>query len=136
MSNKRKYQYHKDGTLPENLSEYKFVFGSNTRGIHGKGAALVAKNKFGAEYGVGVGITGNSYAIPTKDHFLRTLPLEKIKHYINIFKDFTHNNPDLKFWVTSVGCGLAGYTAAQIAPYFKGCNTNCNFPHTWISYLE
>ena len=136
MPKLRKYKYHKDGTLPENLKEYIFVFGSNTRGAHGKGAAIVAKEQFGAEYGVGVGLTGRAYAIPTKDRYIRTLSLIEIKHYINLFRDFTHNRPDLKFWITGVGCGLAGYSSSQIAPYFSQCNTNCDFPHMWIPYLR
>lgn len=136
MPRQRKYMYHKDGTLPEDKREFIFVFGSNTRGAHGKGAALIAKDMFNAEYGVGVGYTGRSYAIPTKDRFMRPLSLPQIKFSIYLFKDFTHNRPDLKFWVTGVGCGLAGYSASQIAPYFADCNTNCSFPHTWIKYLK
>ena len=136
MPKLRKYKYHKDGTLPENIKDFILVFGSNTRGAHGKGAALIAKDLFGAEYGVGIGLTGRSYAIPTKDRFIRTLPLLNIKHYIEAFKDFTFNRPDVNFWITGVGCGLAGYSASQIAPYFIGCNTNCNFPHTWIQFLH
>ena len=136
MPRKTKYQYHKDGTLPENSSEWIFVFGSNLRGAHGKGAALVAKEKFGAEYGVPIGLTGRSYAIPTKDRYIRTLGLEQIKHYVDVFKDFTWNMPNLKFWVTAIGCGLAGYKDSDIAPMFRDCNTNCNFPHNWKQYLE
>jgi hypothetical protein len=136
MSKKRKYQYHKDGTLPENSSEWIFVFGSNLRGAHGKGAALIAKEQFGAEYGVPIGLTGKSYAIPTKDRYIRTLDLSQIKYYVQVFKDFTWNMPDMKFWVTGVGCGLAGYKPEQIAPMFKDSNINCNFPDVWRKYLE
>lgn len=136
MPKLRKYKYHKDNILPENTKEYIFVFGSNTRGAHGKGAALVAKEIFNAEYGIGIGLTGRSYAIPTKDRFIRTLPLNEIKHYINLFKDFTYNKPNLKFWITRVGCGLAGYKDEQIAPYFKDSNTNCVFPEQWVKFLH
>lgn len=76
------YTYHPDGTLPSSPKEYVFVFGSNTRGFHGKGAALVARNVFGAEYGVGIGITGRSYGIPTKDGNLQTLVINHIKSLI------------------------------------------------------
>lgn len=136
MPKLRKYKYHKDGTLPEDSKEYIFVFGSNLRGLHGKGAALVAKEKFGAELGIGIGLTGNSYAIPTKDRWIRSLSLIEIKHYINVFKDFTYNRPDSKFWVTGVGCGLAGFKNKEISILFRECNINCNFPDVWSPYLE
>lgn len=128
------YQYHKDGTLPK-TSDYIFVYGSNIAGRHGKGAALIAKEKFGAEYGVGIGLKGRSYAIPTKDKYLNTLPIPEISKYIEQFKEFTYSRPDLKFWVTSVGCGLAGYKAYDIAPLFRKSNFNCNFPSHWKQYL-
>jgi hypothetical protein len=130
------YTYHPDGTIPSSPKEYVFVFGSNTRGFHGKGAALVARNVFGAEYGVGIGITGRSYAIPTKDGSLQTLDINTINKYIHQFIEYTLNHPDIKFWVTGVGCGLAGYQAHQIAPLFKGCSSNCSFPEPWMEYLE
>ena len=82
------YTYHPDGTIPSSPKEYVFVFGSNTRGFHGKGAALVARNVFGAEYGVGIGITGRSYAIPTKDGSLQTLDINTINKYIHQFIEY------------------------------------------------
>jgi hypothetical protein len=87
-----------------------FVFGSNLAGRHGRGAALCAKNAHGAVYGVGVGRTGNAYAIPTKDERIRTLPLERIAPYVSAFLDYARANPDLEFEVTKIGCGLAGYS--------------------------
>ena len=95
-----------------------FVFGSNTRGAHGKAAALDAVKLFGAQYGVGLGIAGKSFAIPTKDAFLRTLDVVTINHYIQVFKTFVEANPHLTFYLTPIGCGLAGYSAADIAPLF------------------
>lgn len=136
MDKDLKYKYHKDGTLPVNKKEYIIVFGSNMAGRHGKGMALIAKERFGAEYGVGIGLTGRSYAIPTKDKYISTLPLDEIKHYINLFKDFTHNRHDLNFWVTGVGCGLAGFKNKEISILFRECNINCNFPDVWSPYLE
>jgi len=136
MTNKRKYSYHKDGTLPDITGDYIFVFGSNLRGIHGRGAALIAKKMFGAEYGVGVGYTGRSYAIPTKDYFIKTLALINIKQSIQSFSEFTNDHPNLRFWVTGVACGLAGYNFHEISPCFKDCNVNCNFPEHWSKYLE
>ena len=84
-----------------------FVFGSNEAGRHGLGAAKLAREKFGAVTGIGVGLRGNSYAIPTKDAELRILPLERIAQYVDDFIEFAKSNPALQFNVTEVGCGLA-----------------------------
>lgn len=113
--------------MPEEI----FVFGSNLAGRHGKGAALFAKNYHNAKYGVGIGRTGNAYAIPTKDENLRTLSLGDIKSYINDFLRYATNNQDLVFKVTRIGCGLAGYKDEQIAPMFSGAPSNCNLPSGW-----
>ena len=87
-----------------------FVFGSNLAGRHGKGAALHARQNCGAIYGQGEGLQGQSYAIPTKDARLRTLPLGIIAVHINNFILFARSRPDLEFEVTRIGCGLAGAT--------------------------
>ena len=108
-----------------------FVFGSNLAGRHGKGAALHARKHFGAIYGKGIGRQGQSYAIPTKDINLQTLPLTAVAGYINDFINYAINNPDLKFEVTRVGCGLAGYTDQQIAPLFRSAPSNCKMPEGW-----
>lgn len=108
-----------------------FVFGSNLSGRHGKGAALCARNKHGAVYGVGKGRTGNSYAIPTKGKNLKILPLDVIEEYVLEFIQYAKNNPDLEFQVTRIGCGLAGYNEGQISPMFKGSPSNCKLPHGW-----
>lgn len=104
-----------------------FVFGSNLAGRHGKGAALTAKKKYGAESGVGVGRTGNSYAIPTKDGDLKVLDLNTIHIFVSEFILYAKRNPDLTFRVTNIGCGLAGYKPEQIAPMFEGHPSNCIF---------
>lgn len=108
-----------------------FVFGSNLSGRHGKGAALYARQHHGAEYGVGIGRTGNAYAIPTKDARLATLPLEKIKLYVEQFISYARAHPELRFEVTRVGCGLAGYKDHQIAPLFESAPDNCALPDGW-----
>lgn len=108
-----------------------FVFGSNLAGRHGKGAALCAKLEHGAVYGVGVGRTGNSYAIPTKDGQLRILPLATISKYVAEFIAYAMENPSEKFQVTRIGCGLAGYTDSQIAPMFANAPENCDLPQGW-----
>lgn len=113
-----------------------FVFGSNLSGRHGKGAALHARQNCGAKYGVGVGRTGNAYAIPTKDEQIRTLPLERIVPHVADFIAYARAHPDLEFEVTRIGCGLAGYTDSQIAPMFKGVPSNCNLPVEWQKYVE
>jgi len=127
-------KFHKDGTLP--LNGEIFVFGSNLAGIHGAGAAKIAHQKFGAVYGSGMGLMGKSWAIPTKDNFLNTLTLSDIARHIHIFvNDAPKFFPEHKWFVTRVGCGLAGYTDDQIAPLFKGAR-NCSFAEAWRPYLE
>jgi hypothetical protein len=110
-----------------------FVFGSNLAGRHGKGAALCAREKHGAEYGVGVGRTGNSYAIPTKDASIRSLPLPRIADYVAEFLDYARAHPELEFEVTKIGCGLAGYREHEISPMFNGALMNCRLPDWWRS---
>ena len=101
-----------------------FVFGSNLAGRHGKGAALYAHNNHGAIYGQGVGLQGNSWAIPTKDENLKVLSFDKIEKYVKQFLKFAKRNKDYIFKLSNVGCGLAGYKPEQIAPLFKNCPDN------------
>lgn len=91
-----------------------FVFGSNEAGIHGGGAAKIAREKFGAIYGVPFGLMGQSFAIPTKDENLKTLLLSNIQNYLVSFIKFAIDSPQLKFYLTKIGCGLAGYTTNDI----------------------
>ncbi|KXS10399.1 hypothetical protein M427DRAFT_62375 [Gonapodya prolifera JEL478] len=126
--------YHADGTLPGNNAV--FVFGSNLGGKHGKGAALVASKRFGAVRGVGEGRTGDSYAIPTKDARLKVLPVTRIAEAATRFLEYAKANPDVSFWVTRIGCGLAGFTDAQMAPLFRGAGPNCNFAQEWEPFLK
>lgn len=105
-----------------------FVFGSNQAGRHGRGAALTAVKQHGAIYGQGFGRQGNSYAIPTKDYKLKPLPLSMIEWYISRFLGYARNNPDLEFFLTPIGTGLAGFTPADIAPMFKDSPKNINLP--------
>lgn len=108
-----------------------FVFGSNLAGRHGAGAALFARHNFGAVYGKGTGLQGLSYAIPTKDQNIRTMPLPDIKEHVDNFIAFATDNQWMTFNVTRIGCGLAGYTDDQIAPMFKGAPINCKLPQGW-----
>jgi len=113
-----------------------FVFGSNLAGRHGKNAALFARQNHGARYGVGIGPTGNAYAIPTKDAKLKTLPLSIIASHVRDFLEYARSHPELTFEVTAIGTGLAGYSHDQIAPMFKGAPANCTLPSQWQSILE
>ena len=88
-----------------------FVFGSNLAGMHGGGAAYAAFKKFGAVWGCG--LQGQSYAIPTMQGGVET-----IKPYVDEFIDFARSRPDLFFYVTRIGCGIAGFADAEIAPLF------------------
>lgn len=91
-----------------------FVFGSNLAGHHGGGAARIAIERFGAVWGQGVGIQGKSYAIPTMQG-----PVETLQPYVDAFIEFAKRNPDLRFLVTPIGCGIAGFKPADIAPLFQ-----------------
>jgi len=107
---------------PERITSLKpgfiFTFGSNEAGRHGKGAAKQAL-RWGAVYFRGVGLQGQTYAIPTKDKSIKTLLLAKIQTYVEEFIDFAIAHPDLTFLVVEIGCKLAGYKPEQIAPLFK-----------------
>lgn len=118
------------------MAEAIFVFGSNTAGRHGKGAALHARREHGAIYGQGHGLQGNAYAIPTKDERLQTLPLDVIERHVKGFLKYAEGRPDLTFNVTAIGTGLAGYSHDQIAPMFKGFTPNCNMPDEWQGLLS
>lgn len=106
-----------------------FVFGSNLAGRHGKGAAKFALDNRGAIYGQGIGLQGRSYAIPTKDENIRTLPLSEIKKYIDEFLVFASANPHMQFSITRIGCGFAGYKwDSDIRPMFPDIlPKNCDF---------
>lgn len=103
---------------PENITSLKpgeiFVFGSNLSGSHGGGAALAAYRKFGAVWGQGVGLQGQSYGIPTMHG-----GVAEIKPYVDEFIAFAQAHPELKFYVTRIGCGIAGFKVRQIAPLFR-----------------
>ncbi len=91
-----------------------FVFGSNLAGQHGGGAARLAYQKFGAVWGQGVGLQGQSYGIPTMQG-----GVESIRPYVDEFIEFAQRHPQLKFLVTEIGCGIAGFRVEEIAPLFE-----------------
>lgn len=132
-------RWHVDGTAPADGRV--FVFGSNLAGRHGKGAALLARQRFGAITGLGSGYQGwgpaHCYAIPTKDERLQVLPLEVIEGHVRDFLLFANAHPGLTFFVTRVGCALAGYKNADVAPLFAGAPmTRCSFAQEWRALLE
>ena len=108
-----------------------FVFGSNEGGIHGAGSALAAYKHHGAVWGVGHGLRGRCYGIPTKDARLKTLPLSKVEEYVRTFLLFAATMPNVEFNVVKIGCGLAGFSEAQIAPLFSEAPRNCKLPFGW-----
>ncbi len=111
-------------TTPEQITALEpnqvFVFGSNLAGIHGAGAARLAEKRFGAIHGTGCGLMGQSYGIATKGMRIETLPLRTIAHQVGIFLAFAAAHPEFEFLVTKIGCGLAGYTVAEIKTCFDG----------------
>lgn len=127
--------FHRNGELP--LGDEIFTFGSNSQGVHGAGAAKVALD-YGAKMGVGAGISGNTYAIATRDYTNRvmtTLPLLDVAISIEKFCQYTLDNPDKYFFVTAVGCGHAGFKEELIVPLFRTA-VNCNFPEHWEPLFE
>lgn len=114
-----------------------FCFGSNRAGKHGKGAALYARQHHGAIYGQGEGLQGTSYAIPTKDASIKTLPLDVIRLHVSRFLNCARNiRPDLTFRLTPIGCGLAGYKPEQIAPMFRDAPANVILPEEFKHVLS
>lgn len=109
-----------------------FVFGSNLAGRHGGGAAYAAYKKFGAVWGQGVGLFGQSYAIPTMQGGVDT-----IRPYVDEFIQFAKARPELKFYVTRIGCGIAGFRDADIAPLFAAALDlpNVILPRTFVANL-
>lgn len=110
-----------------------FVFGSNLAGSHGGGAALAAWKQFGAVMGQGVGLQGQSYAIPTMQGGVET-----IKPYTDEFIAFAASHPELTFLVTRIGCGIAGFSDSDIAPLFREALplSNVLLPRSFVKVLN
>jgi hypothetical protein len=122
---------------PDMISELKeneiFVFGSNLGGFHGGGAARAALNHFGAIWGQGVGLQGRSYAIPTMHG-----GVDVIKPYVDEFIAFAREHRELKFLVTPIGCGIAGFTVEDIAPLFADAidDENIILPEAFVKEIN
>ena len=112
-----------------------FVFGSNSAGIHGGGAAAYACKSLGAEWGVGEGPTGQCYALPTKDQHIQSRSLDDIRDSVNRFVSYATDHPDLIFQITRIGCGLAGFNDSEIAPMFTDAPDNCEFDSAWYQWI-
>ncbi len=110
-----------------------FVFGSNLGGFHGGGAARVALEQFGAVWGQGVGLQGQSYAIPTMHG-----GVDVIKPYVDKFIAFARDHRELKFLVTPIGCGIAGFAVEEIAPLFAAAidDENIILPESFVKVIE
>lgn len=129
------------GTLPDRITPSQvnvladgeiFVFGSNFQGAHKGGAARVAKEKFGAVWGIGEGLQGKSYAIPTMEG------LDNLAPAVQRFTSFAYQHTELKFFVTAIGCGIAGYQPEQVAPMFMdaACLRNVFLPLSFWKVLR
>lgn len=112
-----------------------FVFGSNEAGIHGLGAAKLAYEKHGARWGFSYGHMGDTFAIPTKDEDIQTLGISQIRRYVDGFIAYARGHRKLKFKVTRIGCGLAGFADHVIAPLFVDATANCSFDEAWKPWL-
>lgn len=126
----RKFTPNKIANLEDNEI---FVFGSNLDGLHGGGAARIAYQKFGAQWGKGVGMQGKCYAIPTMHD-----GVEVIKPYVEDFIEYASQHKEYTFLVTRIGCGIAGFKANEIAPLFaKAINAeNILLPMDFVQVLE
>lgn len=118
------------------MSRNVFVFASNLAGAHGGGSARAALEKHGAILGEGIGYHGNSYAIPTLDRSLVKLALHDIAAHVGDFLEFAKTNTHMTFEVVAIGCGIAGFKAAEIAPMFAGAPTNCILPREFTDVLD
>ena len=122
---------------PERITDLReneiFVFGSNLAGFHAGGAARLAYNRFGAVWGQGVGLQGQSYAIPTMQGGVET-----IKPYVDEFIRFAQVHPELKFYVTQIGCGIAGFQVMEIAPLFTEAVhvQNIILPESFYTFIQ
>jgi len=107
-----------------------FVFGSNAAGLHAAGAAALAHERFGAVWGQGHGLHGQSYAINSMSG------LGILRQEVAGFVDFAADHPELRFLVTEIGCGIAGYTPIEVAPFFAAAGDNVILPERFEAELK
>lgn len=115
-----------------------FVFGSNREGRHGKGAALTARQKYGAIYGQSSGLQGDSYAIITKElrRDFASVSLQEIRIGVQGLFEFARQHPQWRFNVSPIGCGLAGFKVSEIAPLFDGSPVNVVFTEEFMERIS
>ena len=126
----RRYTPERISSLAENEI---FVFGSNLAGYHGGGAARIARENFSAVWGQGVGLQGQSYAIPTMQGGVET-----IKPYVDEFIDFARTHAQYTFLVTRIACGIAGFRPSEIAPLFANAIDveNVILPEDFVEVIQ
>lgn len=101
-----------------------FVFGSNTRGLHYSGAAAYAQEECGADMGIGEGLTGDSYALPTCSGPQTASPRGDVRAACRRFRAFAVDHPELDFLLTAVGCGIAGFRVEEVAEWLDDLPDN------------
>ena len=144
MSSYENLFYHNLRLITKLRPGHVFVFGSNSRGVHGSGSAKTAHRYFGARYGQAFGLQGNSYGIPTRTYLDRKtnnsmfedIPLKQIQSTVQLFFKDVSLNPHLTFVLTRIGCGFAGYDDSQIAPLFSNPLNNMIVPKLWLNYID
>lgn len=118
---------------PENItvitSDMRILIGTNESGVHAAGIARIGHENWGLQWGVGFGPSGFCFGLPTKDWTIRQLPLSVIEQYVERYIDYCQISTKLSHYVTKVGCGLAGYTVPDIAPFFQRCR---RYNNMWL----
>lgn len=129
------FKYYNENHKP--TKESILVFGSNLLGIHQDEVPRTAMDEFNARFGIGLGLTGDSFGIPVKDQNFKRYRLSVVKQFVRIFNEYTWFKPNCKFFVTRVGCDHDEHSDEVMAPLFEHCNPrNCEFPYIWKQFLE
>jgi hypothetical protein len=126
------FKFHDENVIP--TGDWIYVFSSNLAGKHAKGKARIARVNFRAEFGVAEGRTSNAYAIPTHDKHSAALPLTSINAAIEAFLRYAHENRNLNFFVTRIGCEDSSYGDEQMGQLFANAPENCSLPSNWKIY--
>jgi hypothetical protein len=134
MTQTQRLKFHPDFTIPKG-DDWIWVFGSDAVGRSAKGDAKVAHVNFKASYGVGSGLTGKAYAIPTKDKHLSPLPLAEVAVAIGVFLDYARTHPKLRFFVSRADFAACGHPAEELGPLFALASVNCSLPNAWRHFL-
>lgn len=138
------FVHDKDWSVPSIDPQHKhtkddpriFVFGSNLLGIHGAGAAAYARNDLGAELGVGEGLTGRTYALPTCYQPGEPVTMQELAVYIDTFFEYASEHPEMRFFLSKIGCGIAGFDEDTVADLVDrlGPPSNVDIPPDWVFY--